>query len=126
MRNTETNIVYQLRLLPVLASLILIAACSQGGKNDTAGSTIVSVSASCSPATIQAGQTSQCSATVVGSGKFSSNVTWTASAGSISSSGLYTPPTVPATTSANITAASAQDPTKSDSTTITLLRFGSP
>jgi hypothetical protein len=90
-------------------TLFLTPSCSQcrvsgphfdccGGPGSRSASnptfTITSVTASCSAATIQSGQTNQCTASVQGTGNFSSSVTWAASAGTISSSGLYTPSTV--------------------------------
>jgi hypothetical protein len=53
----------------LLLFLALSTACgggSNGGGNT--GPTITSVSASCSPASIQTGHTSQCTATVTGTG----------------------------------------------------------
>lgn len=106
----------KLWLLLVLASLTLLGACGGGG-----GSSIISVTVTCSPATIIFGQTSQCSATVTGTGNFSSGVTWMASAGTISSSGLFTPPSGGAATlQATITATSTQDTSKSGTTTVTV------
>jgi len=75
--------------------------------------TITSVSVSCTPVSVQTGQTSQCTATVSGTGSYSSAVTWSAVSGTISSSGLYTAPaSVPASGSDTITAKSTQDSTK--------------
>ena len=107
-------------LLLVLGSLVLTVACgsSSGGGGST--STIASVTVTCSPSTIQSGQTSQCSAVVTGTGNFSSGVTWTASAGTISSSGLFTAPAVSSTTPVTVTATSSQDPSKSGNTTVTV------
>ena len=80
--------------------------------------TITSVSASCSPTSVNAGATSSCSSTVFGTGAFNSSVIWTASAGTISPSGVYTAPaTAPASSTDIITATSTQDPTQSASTT---------
>jgi hypothetical protein len=86
----------------------------------TSTSTILSVTASCSPATIQYGQTSQCTATVGGIGNFSKAVTWSASAGSITTGGIYTPPDVNAGTQVTIAVTSIQDISKSGSTTVTV------
>ena len=83
-------------------------------------STTSSVSASCAPTTIEAGQTSQCTATVQGTGNYNAAVTWRASAGTISSSGVYTAPTVTSATQVTITATSVQDTSKSGTTTITV------
>jgi hypothetical protein len=84
----------------------------------TAG-TVNSVSATCSPTTIQGGQLTACTATVNGSGNFSPNVTWTASSGTINPiTGVYSN-TTPGTYS--VTATSQQDPTKTSSVPVTVL-----
>ena len=84
----------------------------------TAG-TVNSVSATCSPTTIQGGQLTACTATVNGSGNFSPNVTWTASSGTINPiTGVYSN-TTPGTYS--VTATSQQDPTKTASVPVTVL-----
>ncbi len=73
--------------------------------------TVTSVTATCSPATLAAGATSQCSATVQGTGAYSSAVGWSASSGSIDATGkLTTAVTAGATV---VTATSVQDPSKS-------------
>ncbi len=82
--------------------------------------TITWVSASCSPATIQSGGTSQCTATVNGTGSYSSAVTWSATAGTISATGLFTAPSVTSVTSVTIAAKSVQDNTKSGTATVTV------
>jgi len=99
---------------------ILFATCGGGGGggSNPPPSTITSVSVSCSPTSVQAGQTSQCTATVVGTGTHSSAVTWSASAGTINSSGLLTAPT--SAGSVTVTATSTQDTTKSGTATITV------
>lgn len=114
----------------VLISLCLLgtlcaAGCGGGGGgNSSTPPTITSVSASCTPTSIYAGQTaqtSQCSATVTGTGSYSSGVTWTASAGTITSAGVYTAPaTVPASGMATVTATSTEDTTQSGSKNITI------
>ncbi len=81
---------------------------------------VMSVTAICSPTTLQPGQTSQCSATVVVTGSFTMAVTWSASAGEISTSGLFTAPMVASKTSVTITATSQGDSTKSGTTTVTV------
>jgi hypothetical protein len=98
----------------LLLLLALSTACgggSNGGASTGTGNTVTAVSASCSPASIQVGQTSQCIATVTGSGTYSTAVTWSASEGSINSSGLFTAPN--SVGSATITATSVQDMSKS-------------
>jgi exo-beta-1,3-glucanase (GH17 family) len=57
---------------------------------------------------------------VQGTGNFNPAVSWAASTGTITANGLYTAPTLTATTQVTITATSAQDSTKSGSTTITV------
>ena len=108
-----------------LFGMLCAAGCGGGGGgNSTTPPTITSVSASCMPTTLQAGQTSQtsqCSATVLGTGSYSSGVTWSASAGTITSAGVYTAPaTVPTSGSATITATSTEDGTKSGTASITI------
>jgi hypothetical protein len=111
--------VQKLGLLLVLASLTLMAAC--GGGSSVPPTTITSVSVSCSPSTIQYGQTSQCSATVTGTGNFSSGVTWAASSGTISASGLFTAPSGGVTSlQVTITATSTQDTSKAGTATVTV------
>jgi hypothetical protein len=104
-----------------------LAGCSAGG-GSTGGtappSSITSVAASCTPATVNAGQTSQCTATVQGTGSFNSAVTWSVQGsgkGSINSSGLYSAPaTVAASTQVTIVATSIQDSTKSGTAAVTV------
>ncbi len=100
--------------LLILGALCL-AGCTGGTfTSTTQSSSITSVSVSCVPTSVQAGQTSQCSVTVTGSGSYSSAVTWSAVYGTITSSGLYTAPsTAPASGSDTIKATSTQDSTKS-------------
>ena len=109
-------------LLIVVGNLAIMAACGgSNGGGGGGGSTIASVTVSCSPASIQYGQTSQCSASVTGTGNFSSTVTWTASAGSISGSGLFTAPSSGVVVlQVTITATSSQDTTKSGAATVTV------
>ncbi len=83
--------------------------------------TITSVSASCSPSSVQVNGGSQCTPTVTGTGSFNSAVTWTASAGSINSSGLFVAPSsVPNPAGVTITARSVQDTSKSGTATVTV------
>jgi len=89
-------------------------------------STIASVVVSCNPSVLQlpipnaAYPNSQCTATVQGTGNFDSTVTWQSSPGSIGgTSGVYTPPRLRSNHRDHY-ATSAQDPTKSGSTTITI------
>jgi len=85
--------------------------------------TITSVSLSCNPTSIAGTQTSQCAATVSGTGNYSSAVTWSATAGTISNSGFFTAASNSGTIT--VTAKSAQDPTKSGTTTITITTWTS-
>ncbi|MGA3080357.1 MAG: alkaline phosphatase family protein [Terracidiphilus sp.] len=78
--------------------------------------TITSISVSCTPSNIQAGQTSQCLATVSGTGSYSSAVTWSASDGAITPSGVLT---LSAAGTVTIKATSTEDITKSGSVTAT-------
>ena len=80
--------------------------------------TITAVSVSCSPTSIQVQQTSKCSASVGGSGDFSSEVTWSVDNGSVDQSGNYTAGGTPGT--ANVTATSVEDTTKSGSQSINI------
>lgn len=81
-------------------------------------SSVTSVSVSCSPLTVNTGQTSQCSATVQGTGSFSPSVTWSASAGAISPSGLFTAPA--SAGAVMVTATSVQNTSISGEVTITV------
>ena len=88
-----------------------------GGSTPPVSPEITSVSATCSPASINTAQTSTCSATVTGTGSYSSAVTWTATGGTITSAGVFTPS---ATGTATITATSTQDSTKSGNASVTV------
>jgi Protein of unknown function (DUF3443) len=106
----------------VLASVTWMAAC---GNSNGGGSSIISVTASCSPSTIQFGESSQCSATITGTGNFSSAISWSASAGSISTSGLFTAPAAGnASLLVTITATSRQDTSKFGTTAVTVNPVG--
>jgi Protein of unknown function (DUF3443) len=84
----------------------------------TAAGAVTSVTAMCSPASVQTGQLSTCSATVNGTGAFSPNVTWSASGGTISPiTGLFSAAS-PGTYT--ITATSQQDSTKTGTATVTV------
>lgn len=111
-------------ILISLALLLLAIACGGGSGGNTSGGsanpTIISVSVSCSPSSIQVNQTSTCSATVAGTGDFSSAVNWTASSGSINKVGNYTAPGTP--TTATIAATSVQDPGQSGNAQITVTK----
>lgn len=107
---------------PVLTAAFLIFLCgcgvSNGGPHGTGQSpTIAAVSVTCSPSSIQAGQTSQCIATVSGTGNYSSTVNWSASSGSITLGGVFTPSGVG---TATLTATSAEDGSKSGSASVSV------
>jgi len=122
-RNSANTYHHLLYALLLSAPLLFVSACG-GGRAGGGGSippTITSISVSCTPASVEAGQTSQCSAAVSGTGSYSSAVTWSAVSGAISSSGLYTAPaSVPAAGSDTITATSTQDSTKTGSAKVTV------
>ena len=104
----------------------LIAGCGGGTlTNLTQSPAISSVTVSCSPTSVQIGQTSQCSATVAGTGSFSSTVSWTAASGMITNAGAYTAPaTVPASGTDTISATSTQNETKYAKMTINIATTG--
>ena len=119
-----------MRLLGILAAvgcLLFSVACGSSGGSNPTTSTILTVSASCNPTAIVAGQTSTCTSTVTGTGSFSQVVSWTASGGGAITpgTGVFTASAVPFTTQVTITATSTQDTTKSGSTTITVATAGS-
>jgi uncharacterized repeat protein (TIGR03803 family) len=101
----------------------LLAACGGGSGGNSSGTdgggaaTVTSVSATCTPTSVQTGQTSQCSASVSGTGNYSSAVTWSATGGTVTSGGVFAPS---AAGTATITATSAQDSTKSGNATVTV------
>jgi hypothetical protein len=115
-----------------LSTLAFLAGCGGGGGSSStppSSPTITSVTASCTPASVQTGKTSQCTATVTGTGSYSSQVTWSAggvqggnaTVGTISTAGLYTAPSaVPGTNPVTVTATSAADTTKSGAASLTI------
>jgi hypothetical protein len=106
----------------VLLACALIAemlACGGGGKAVSApAATVISVSAACTPSSVNAGATSQCMASVQGTGSYSNTVTWAASSGTINSSGLFTASA--ASGQVKLTATSVEDQTKSAATAVTV------
>jgi hypothetical protein len=107
---------------------LCVAGCGGGGggggSTPPVSPTITSVSVSCTPTSVQTGQTSQCSAAVTGTGSYSSTVNWavdavqggSATVGSINSAGLYSAPSaVPTPYTVSVTATSIQDASKSAS-----------
>jgi acid phosphatase len=113
-----------------LACLVLSALISCGNQSSTTppqntSPTISSVAASCAPATVAAGATSQCSANVQGTGTFNNAVTWSVSGGgAITIAGLFTAPSSAATVT--VTATSSQDATKSGTAAITVQAAAPP
>ena len=116
-------------LVFVLITSVFQSACGGGGSSAVSPPTITSVSVSCSPTSVQTGQTSQCTATVTGTGSYSSAVNWSVNStqggnstiGTISSSGLYTAPaTVPNPNTVTVSATSVQDNSKVANTTLTV------
>jgi hypothetical protein len=111
-------------LTAICLGTLCFVGCGGGGGSNTPppqSPTITSVTVSCTPTSVQTGQTSQCSATVSGTGSYSSAVTWSANSGTISSSGMYTAPaTVPTSGSDTVKAISTQDSTKSGTATVTV------
>ncbi len=93
-------------------------ACSGGGSST---STITSVAVTCTPATVQSGQTSSCTATVTGTNTPNAAVSWGSSAGSIDVNGVFTAPAVTASTAVTITAVSIQDSTQTGTATVTVV-----
>ena len=98
---------------------LCVTGCG-GGSSSTSPEppTIASVNASCTPASIQTGQTSQCSATVTGTGSYNSGVTWLATDGTITTAGVFTPS---AAGTAIITATSTQDTKKAGTASIAVV-----
>ena len=74
----------------------------------------------CTPTSVQSGQTSQCTATVTGTGNFVTTVTWAASAGTIDTTGLFTAQAVTASTQVTVTAISNQDTSQTATAIITV------
>jgi hypothetical protein len=91
-------------------------ACSGGSSS----STITAVTVSCTPTSVQSGQTSQCTAVVTGTGTFNTVVSWGSSTGTIDQNGVFTAPAVTANTTVSINAASVQDTTKTGTTSVTV------
>jgi hypothetical protein len=94
-----------------------MAACGGGGSSSSA---ISAVSVSCTPTSLESGQTSQCTATVTGTGSFNNAVSWGTSAGTMTQNGVFTGQAVNASTPVTITATSVQDTTKTGSATLTV------
>jgi len=130
--STTTGVTYTAPATISTSSAVTLTATSKtdSTKSGTATITltplpaITSVAVSCTPTSVQTGQTSQCTATVSGTGSYSSAVTWSVSGvqggnstvGAISTAGLYTAPSaVPSTNPVTITATSTEDTTKSGS-----------
>lgn len=86
--------------------------------------TAVSVSVSPSSASVTAGKSQQFAASVQGT--TNTSVSWSASAGSISSVGMFTAPSVSASTTVMVTATSAADSTKKSSASISVSPASTP
>src|ERR1035437_9447849 len=95
-----------LLVVSFLGSLCVLGCGGGGGNTPPVSPTITSVGVSCTPTSIQTGQTSQCSTAVSGTGSYSSGVTWAATNGTISAAGVFTPSAVG---TATITATSTED-----------------
>jgi hypothetical protein len=95
-----------------------MAACGGGGSSSS--STVTAVSISCTPTSLESGQTSQCTATVTGTGTFNTAVSWGTSAGAVNQNGVFTAQAVNISTTVTITATSIQDTTKNASATVTV------
>jgi uncharacterized protein DUF3443 len=94
-----------------------MAACG-GGSSST---TVTAVTVTCSPTSLQSGQTSSCTATVSGTGtNFDTAVSWGASAGLIDQNGVFTAQAVTASTSVTITATSVQTTTITGTASVTV------
>jgi Protein of unknown function (DUF3443) len=107
-----------LALILMLFALFGMAACGGGSGSSTS---ITAVTISCTPTSLQSGQTSQCTATVTGTGtNFNTAVSWGSSAGTINGNGVFTAQPVTASTNVTITATSVQDTTKDASATLTV------
>ena len=89
-----------------------------GGGSSSAAITAVTVS--CTPTSLQSGQTSSCTASVTGTGTFVTTVTWGSSAGSVDVNGVFTAESVTASTAVTVNATSTQDATKTGSATVTV------
>jgi Protein of unknown function (DUF3443) len=102
----------------ILALLSLLGIVSCGGGSSTA--TITGVTVSCTPTSLQSGQTSSCTAAVTGTGTFVTTVNWGASAGSVDVNGVFTAQAVTASTAVTVNATSTQDATQTGSATLTV------
>lgn len=105
----------------------LTASCeglSYSGANATSVSTHESISISPTTATVSSSGVKQFTATVSNISKTA--VTWTASAGTISSTGLFTAPSVKATTQVSVTATSVANTSMQASATVTISTANTP
>lgn len=80
---------------------------------------ITSVSVVCSPSSIPIDQTAQCTANLAGTGNFNPAVIWSVDTGTINKSGQYIASNTP--TTANITATSVQDSSKTGTATVVVV-----
>ena len=119
-RSHRANLCQGAILVPLVFSLLFLAACSGVSVPGSSSSTPPGVVVTISPAmaTVASAGTMQFTALVINTSNTA--VTWSASLGTISGTGRYEAPTVSANTNATVTATSVADPTKSGSALITV------
>ena len=125
-RSYRANLSQCAILVTLVASLLLLAACSGisvPASSSSSSPSNVGVTVSPATATVPSVGTKQFTALVSNTSNVS--VTWSASPGTISSTGLYQAPTVTVNTNATLTATSMADPTKSGTASVTVTA-GSP
>lgn len=102
----DTTGLFTAQAVTLSTSVTITAISNQdASKNATATITVTPVTAisvSCTPAVIQSLQTSQCNATA--NGVPTTTVNWSSTIGVVSLAGLFTAPTVPASTQVTVTA----------------------
>jgi hypothetical protein len=103
-------------LILALLSLLGIVACS----GSSSSSTVTAVTVTCTPTSVQSGQTSSCTATITGTGAFNTAVSWGVTAGTVDTNGLFTAPAVNTNTAVSVSATSIQDTTQVGSASITV------
>lgn len=131
MFNTENVLLHYSRFIPtltqrlgflaLLASALINTACTTAAQAAPAmdgSSTTVKVALSPASATLLSKGRQQFTATL--NGTSSTGVTWSATAGSVDSNGLFTAPTVTSPTSVVVTVKSNDDPTQSESASVTV------
>ncbi len=104
-----------------LCCVLVMMGCSG---SSSSSSTITAVTVTCTPASIESGQTSQCAATVTGTGSYDSTVSWgisgSATGGTVDANGLFTAQAVTASTTSTVAATSNQDSTMIGTATVTV------